>query len=65
LHDLEVRNAIYQRAFHQRRTASSEERKTISREKLSAFSKLELLLQRRAFLAAETEWDAVMVSDLS
>ena len=60
LHELEVRNAIHQRAFHQRRAGSSDERKRIFREKTSAISKLEMLLQRRAFLAVEAEWDAAI-----
>lgn len=60
LHLLEVRNAIHQRAFHQRRTESSGERKQISREKTAALSKLEQMLHRRAFLTVAIEWDVAL-----
>lgn len=60
LHALEVRNAIYQRAFHQRRSAIGNERKHVSREKASALSKLERMLQRRIFLGVTAEWDAAL-----
>src|SRR5882672_6677389 len=60
LHELELRNAIHQRAFHQRRAGPPGERKRISRENAAAISKLEQLLQRRAFLSVEAEWEAAI-----
>jgi predicted nucleic acid-binding protein len=50
LHLLEVRNAILQRAFHQRRSASSDERRHAARERDAAFARLEHLLVRQTLL---------------
>jgi predicted nucleic acid-binding protein len=47
LHALEVRNAIFQRAFHQR---SSGERQEITRERDSALARLQHYLSRRALV---------------
>ena len=49
LHALEVRNAILQRAFHKRRSSSSEERRHVARERDAAFGRLESFLARGAF----------------
>src|SRR5260221_11918879 len=50
LHALEVRNAILQRAFHQRRSTSSRERQHVARERDTAFARLQRFLTRRALL---------------
>lgn len=60
LHELEVRNAIHQRAFHERRTEPAGDRREISRQKAAALSKLERMLHRRAFLSVSTDWDPVL-----
>ena len=57
LHALEVRNAILQRAFHQRRSAAKDERRQIAREKAAAQFRLEHLLQRRAFVDVAADWE--------
>jgi hypothetical protein len=57
LHALEVRNAILQRAFHQRRAISSADRQHVARERDAAFSRLEHLLARRALLDVTLEMD--------
>ncbi len=50
LHCLEVRNAIFQRAFHQRHSISSEDRRQVARERDAAFARLAHLLVRRTLL---------------
>ena len=50
LHALEVRNAIFQRAFHQRSTLPSGERQTVTRERDTAMARLEHYLSRRALV---------------
>ena len=61
LHALEVRNAILQRSFHQRRSATSGERQHISRERDAAFSRLERYLARRALLDVTLDIDAAIL----
>src|SRR5882762_2437808 len=60
LHALEVRNAIFQRAFHQRRSISSGERQHVAREREAAFARLELLLARRTLLDVTLDMDAAI-----
>ena len=60
LHALEVRNAILQRAFHQRRSATSGERSQVTRERDAAFSRLERLLARQALLEVALDLDAAI-----
>ena len=60
LHALEVRNAILQRAFHQRRSAAAGERAQVARERDAALARLELLLTRRALLDVALDLDAVI-----
>jgi predicted nucleic acid-binding protein len=60
LHALEVRNAILQRAFHQRRSISSGERQHVARERDAAFARLDLLLARRTLLDVMLDTDAVV-----
>jgi predicted nucleic acid-binding protein len=50
LHALEVRNAILQRAFHQRRSLASGERRQINRERDAALDRLEHFILRRTLL---------------
>ena len=60
LHALEVRNAILQRAFHKRRSSSSEERRHVARERDAAFGRLESFLARGAFYEVAAEMEAVI-----
>lgn len=60
LHALEVRNAILQRAFHQRRSVSSGERRHIGRERDVALSRLEHFLARRTLLDVTLDMDAAI-----
>lgn len=57
LHALEVRNAILQRAFHQRRALASGERQHIARERDAAFRRLEHLIGKRTLLDATIDMD--------
>jgi hypothetical protein len=50
LHALEVRNAILQRALHQRRTLASDERRQVTRERDAALARLEHLISRHTLL---------------
>ncbi len=67
LHALEVRNAILQRAFHQRRSISSRERQHVARERDAALARLEHLVARRALLDVTLDMDAAITraTDLS
>ena len=60
LHALEIRNAILQRAFHQRRSVASGERSQIARERDAALARLEHLLARRALMDVALDLDAVI-----
>jgi predicted nucleic acid-binding protein len=60
LHALEVRNAILQRAFHQRRSISSGERRHVARERDAALTRVERLLARRTLLDVSLDMDAVV-----
>ncbi len=60
LHALEVRNAIYQRAFHEHGAHSAGERQRLSREKIAALSRLDQMLERGAFNSVSPDWDAAL-----
>jgi hypothetical protein len=60
LHALEVRNAILQRTFHQRRSVASGERAQVARERDATLARLEHLLSRRALLDVVVDQDAVI-----
>ncbi len=60
LHSLEVRNAILQRAFHQRRSISSGERQHVARERDAALGRLERFISRRTFLEVALDMDATI-----
>ena len=60
LHALEVRNAILQRAFHERRSSPSRARQHIARERDAAFDRLERFLSRRTLLDVALDLDAVI-----
>jgi predicted nucleic acid-binding protein len=60
LHALEVRNAILQRAFHQRRSISSGERQHVTRERDAALARLEHLVARRALLDVMLDTEAAI-----
>ena len=57
LHALEVRNAILQRAFHQRRAIAAGERQHVARERDAAFGRLERLLSRHTLLDVTLDMD--------
>ena len=61
LHALEVRNAILQRAFHERRALASGERQHIARERDAAFRRLEYLIAKRTLLDATIDMDPTIV----
>jgi predicted nucleic acid-binding protein len=60
LHGLEVRNAILQRAFYERRSLPSRARQHIARERDAAFDRLERFLSRRTLLDVALDLDAVI-----
>ena len=60
LHALEVRNAILQRAFHQRRSIASRRRRHVARERDAALARLEHLVARRALLDVALDMDAAL-----
>jgi predicted nucleic acid-binding protein len=57
LHGLEVRNAILQRAFHQRRSISSGERQHVTRERNAALARLDHFIARRTLLEVALDLD--------
>ena len=61
LHALEVRNAILQRAFHERRSLPARERLHIARERDAALDRLERFLSRRTLLDVALDMDAVIL----
>jgi predicted nucleic acid-binding protein len=60
LHALEVRNAILQRAFHQRRTITSGDRQHVARERDAALARLDHLARRRSLLPVALDMDTVI-----
>jgi predicted nucleic acid-binding protein len=60
LHALEVRNAILQRAFHERRSLSSRQRLHIVRERDAALGRLKSFLARRTLLDVAPDMDEVI-----
>ena len=60
LHAPEVRNAVRQRAFHERRSSSSRKRAHIARERDAALDRLERFLSRRTLLDVALDMDAVI-----
>jgi predicted nucleic acid-binding protein len=60
LHSLEVRNAILQRAFHERRSLPSGARQQIARERNAALDRLERFLHRRTLLDVALDLDTVI-----
>jgi hypothetical protein len=60
LHALEVRNAILQRAFHQRRSISSGERHHVARERDAALARLEHLVARRALVEVTVDLETAL-----
>lgn len=60
LHALEVRNAILQRAFHQRRSIPSGERQHVARERDESLARLERLIARRALLDVALDIESAM-----
>ena len=60
LHELEVRNAILQRAFHQRRSVASSQRQHVARERDEALARLHHLIARRALLDVTLDLDAAI-----
>jgi len=60
LHALEVRNAILQRAFHQRRSMSSGQRRRITRQRDAALSRVDRFVARRALLEVTLDMDTAI-----
>jgi len=60
LHALEVRNAILQRAFHQRRSITSGERQNVARECDAALARLQHYFTRRALLDVTLEMETAI-----
>ena len=61
LHALEVRNAILQRAFHERRSLPSRARQHIARERDAALDRLERFLFRRTLVDVALDTDTVII----
>src|SRR5206468_769303 len=59
------RNAILQRAFHQRRSISTVNRQHIDRERDAALARLEHLIARRALLDVILDLDAAITRAVS
>lgn len=62
LHELEVTNAIRQRAFHRRHAASARERAVIARERDLSLSLLQKFLARGAFIGAAADLEAALAT---
>jgi predicted nucleic acid-binding protein len=60
LHALEVRNAILQRAFHQRRTVASGERQNVTHERDAALARLDHFISRRTMLEVTVDLEAAL-----
>ena len=60
LHALEVRNAILQRAFHQRRSIASGARQHVARERDAALARLERFMARRLLLVVAVDMDTAI-----
>lgn len=59
LHDLEVRTGILQRAFFQKRSVSSEDRRNFRDQRDAAFARFEMLIDRRTLVAVSVDADMV------
>ena len=57
LHSLEVTNAVRQRAFHLRRSASASKRAAIKRETETALGMLSKFIARRVFIESSVDMD--------
>ena len=57
LHRLEAANAIRQRAFHERRSASGRQRSSIARERDVALARLDHWSARGWLIEADGDWD--------
>jgi len=64
LHALEVRNAILQRAFYQRRSLPSGGRQFVARERDAALGRLDRFISRRTLLEVSPNTDAVFARAL-
>jgi len=59
IHALEVRNAILQRAFHERRSISGGDRRNVTRQRDAALERLERFLKRGTLLDVTLKMEAV------
>lgn len=57
LHELEVTNGIYQRAFYKRRSVDAAERKAIAREREAALARYHGLIKRRGLVSVTVDND--------
>src|ERR1051326_4803471 len=64
LHELEVRNTILQRAFYQRRSSPSSDRRHIASERDTAFDRLQHYIKRRGLLETGLEIETAMTRAL-
>jgi len=59
LHELEIRNAILHKAWHQQQSLPSRERAHIEREKQTARAKMERMAQRGSFQRISPDWEDI------
>jgi hypothetical protein len=64
LHSLEVRNAIIQREFFQKRSPSVMERRQAAREREAATKLLNLFLTRRTLVDATIDWEGAFAASI-
>ena len=59
LHELEICNAILHKAWHQRQSLPSRERRNVEREKQAARARLNRMVQRGSFQRVSPDWEVV------
>lgn len=62
LHALEVRNAIFQRAFYQRRSLPSGARQHVARERDATLARLDVFISRRALLDVTVDMESTLLA---
>jgi len=61
LHELEIRNAILHKAWHQHRSHAARDRKHIQREKETARAKMDRMVQRGSFQRIAPDWEELFL----
>ncbi|MCC7376193.1 MAG: PIN domain-containing protein [Verrucomicrobiales bacterium] len=64
IHQLEVENALRQRAFHETQVRPAKERPLIQREVAASFARLGQLQRRRGLTSVTIDWEAVVARSL-